>query len=105
MMSNQPDLARRQRQATHILVLILRQHADLPVLTTWTIAPDGLHAHIDLCDVDADHDRRVFTTWVTALDLTRHPEPVSETTGTVHLHAHRHINGLLVTLTATVHPF
>ncbi len=104
-MSNQPELARRQRQAADILVLVLREHTDLPMLT-WTIAPDGLlHAHIDLCDVEADRDRRVFTTWVTALDLTRHPEPVDEATGTVHLHAHRHINGLLVTLTATVHPF
>lgn len=103
-MSNRPDLARRQRQAAHILVLVLRAHADLPALT-WTITPDGLHAHIDLCEVDADRDRRVFTTWVTALDMTRHPESVGQATGTAHLHAHRHINGLLVTLTATIHPF
>jgi hypothetical protein len=103
-MSNQPEPARRQRQAAHILVLLLREHASLPVLT-WTITADGLHAHIDLCDVDANRDRRVFTTWVAALDLTRHLEPVGEPISPVHLHAHRHINGLLVTLTATIHPF
>lgn len=103
-MSNQPEPAQRQRQAAHILVGVLREHADLPMLT-WTITADGLHAHIDLCDVDADRDRQVFTTWATALDLTPHPEPVGEAMDTVHLHAHRHINGLLVTLTATVHPF
>lgn len=101
-MNLEPDPARRQRQAAHILVLLLREHATLPVLT-WTITADGLHAHIHLCDVDANRDRRVFTTWVAALDLTRHPE--REPTSPVHLHAHRHINGLLVTLTATVHPF
>ena len=102
-MTNQPELARRQRQAAHILVLVLREHADLPTLS-WTIT-DALHAHIDLCDVDSDRDRRVFTTWVTALNMTHHPEPVGQATGTVNLHAHRHINGLLVTLTATVHPY
>lgn len=104
MMSNRPEPARRQRQAAHILVRILREHADLPVLT-WTITSGGLHAHIDLCDVEADRDRRVFTTWVTALNLNRHPDPVNQATGTVHLHAHCRINGLLVTLTATIHPF
>jgi hypothetical protein len=98
------DPARRQRQAAHILVLLLREHASLPVLT-WTITVNGLHAHVDLCDVDSDRDRRVFTTWVAALHLTPHPEPASEPTSPAHLHAHRHINGLLVTLTATVHPF
>jgi hypothetical protein len=102
-MTNQPELARRQRQAAHILVLVLREHADLPALT-WTIT-DALHAHIDLCDVDSDRDRRVFTTWVTALNMTHHPEPAGQAMGTVNLHAHRHINGLLVTLTATVHPY
>jgi hypothetical protein len=99
-----PDPARWQRQAAHILALLLREHASLPVLT-WTITADGLHAHINLCDVDSDHDRRVFTTWAAALDLTHHPEPVGEPTSPVHLHAHRHINGLLVTLTATIHPY
>lgn len=104
-MTNQPELARRQRQAAHILVLVLREHTDLPALT-WTIT-DALHAHIDLCDVDSDRDRQVFTTWVTALNMTHHPEHAAKATGmgTVNLHAHRHINGLLVTLTATVHPY
>lgn len=103
-MSNQPELARRQRHAAHILVLVLREHADLPLLT-WTITPDRLHAHIDLCDVESNRDRRVFTTWVSALHMTRHSEPVGKAIGTVRLKAHGHINGLLVTLTAIVHPF
>jgi hypothetical protein len=99
-MNNRSEPARRQRQAAHILVLVLREHASLPLLT-WTITADALHAHVDLCDVESDHDRRVFTTWAAALDMTPHTQPDNQTAGTVHLHAHRHINGLLV----TVHPF
>lgn len=103
-MNNQSEFARRQCQAAHVLALVLRQqHADLPALT-WTIT-DRLHAFIERCDVDSYRDRRVFTAWVTALNMTPHPEPGGEATGTVQLHAHRHINGLLVTLTATIHPF
>lgn len=103
-----PDPARRQRlrQAAHILALTLRAHPDLPVLT-WTVTPDTLRAHVDVCDLEPGRDRQVFTAWATALDPTGNPdpEPVLDTWGMTHLRANRHVNGLPVILTATVHPF
>jgi hypothetical protein len=109
-MMSSPDLARRQRlrQAASILALTPREHPDLPVLT-WTVTPDLLRGHVDACDLEPSHDRRVFISWADALDPTEHPdpdpEPVLDTSGTTHLRANRHVNGLAVTLTATVHPF
>jgi hypothetical protein len=102
-----PDLARqRLRQAAFILALTLREHPDLPVLT-WTVTPDFLHAHADVCDVEPGHDRQVFTAWADALTPTGYPDPdpVLDTSGTTHLRANRYANGLAVILTATVHPF
>jgi hypothetical protein len=105
-MMKSPDLARRQRQAAHILTLILREHSHLPVLT-WTVTPTALHAHVDVCDLEPGRDRQGFTAWATALDPTQHPdpEPVLDTWGTTHLRANRHVNGLPVVLTATIHPY
>ena len=104
---NNPDLpARRQRRAAHILVAILREHSHLPVLT-WSVAPDHLHGHADLCDVESGHDRSVFTAWADALTPTGYPdpEPVLDAWGISHLRANRNVAGLSVILTATVHPF
>lgn len=102
-----PDLAQqRLRQAAFILALTLREHPDLPVLT-WTVTPDFLHGHVDVCDLEPGRDRQVFTSWANALAPTEHPdpEPVLDTSGTTRLRAHRYVNGLAIILTATVHPF
>ena len=101
----EPLQRRRLRQAAHLLVLFLRQHPDLPVLA-WTVTPDALHGHADLCDA-SDRNRQVFTTWTQALALTDYsdPDPTSDDWETHQLHAHGRINGLLVILTATRRPF
>lgn len=103
-----PNRARRQRlhRAAHVLVVILRKHSDLPVLT-WSITCDHLHGHADLCDVESGHDRSVFTAWADALTPTGPPdaEPVLDAWGVTHLRANRTAAGLTVILTATVHPF
>lgn len=103
-----PDLASRQRlrQAAFVLALTLREHPDLPVLT-WTVTPDLLHAHVDACDLETDRGRQAFTAWAETLAPAGHPdpEPVLDTSGTTHLRADRHVNGLPVILTATVYPF
>jgi hypothetical protein len=97
---------RQLRQAAHILILILREHPDLPVLT-WSVTPDHLHAHAVLCDVEADNDQQVFTAWAHALAQTAHPdpEPALDASGATQLRAVRRVHGLPVILTATVHPF
>jgi hypothetical protein len=107
MMSG-PDPARRQRlrRAASVLALTLREHPDLPVLT-WTVTPDLLHGHVDACDLEPGRGRQAFTAWAETLAPTGHPdpEPVLDASGTTHLRADRHVTGLPVVLTATVHPF
>jgi hypothetical protein len=46
-------LVRRRlpRQAARVLVFVLDEHRELPVLT-WTVTPDVLQAHADVCDLD-----------------------------------------------------
>jgi hypothetical protein len=106
-MSN-PDRARRQRlrQTTQVVVALLREHPDLPALT-WTITPDCLRGHAEVCDVDPSLDRAVFTVWADALTPGAYPdpEPILDSCGLTHLRANRYVTGLPVILTATVHPF
>jgi hypothetical protein len=101
-------LVRRRllRQAARVLVLILDEHGDLPVLT-WTVAPDVLQAHADVCDLDPGRDRRVFSVWADALPASEgcDPAPVLDEAGVTRLRAVRRVNGVPVVLTAAVHPF
>jgi hypothetical protein len=101
----EPLQRRRLRQAAHLLVLFLRRHPDLPVLA-WTVAPDALRGHADLCDT-SDRNRQVFTTWAQELALTDHsdPEPTSNEWEIHRLRAHGRVSGLPVILTATLRPF
>ncbi len=94
------------RQAALVLVLVLDQHRDLPVLS-WTVTADVLQAHADVCDLDPGRDRRVFTAWAQALPASegRDPAPVVDDAGVTRLRAVRRVNGLPVVLTATVHPY
>jgi hypothetical protein len=101
-------LVRRRllRQAARVLVLVLDEHRDLPVLT-WTVTPDVLQAHADVCDLDAGRDRGVFTVWADALPASEGPDPaaVCDDTGVTRLRAVRRVHGVPVVLTAAVHPF
>ena len=103
-----PRLARRRllRQAARVLVLVLDEHRELPVLT-WTVTPEVLRAHVDVCYLDAGRDRRVFTVWADALPASegRDPAPVCDDTGVTRLRAVRRVHGVPVVLTAAVHPF
>jgi hypothetical protein len=94
------------RQAARVLVLVLDEHRDLPVLT-WTVTPGVLQAHADLCDLDRGRDRRVFTAWAQALPASegRDPAPVIDDAGMTGLRAVRRVNGVPVVLTAAVHPY
>jgi hypothetical protein len=102
LMNNRSEPARRQRQAAHLLAQILREQPDLPTID-WTVSQHGLHAHLYLCDVDPYDERQAFTAWTTALGL--NPGPGQSLPGVNDLHAHRLIDGVLVILTATIHPF
>jgi hypothetical protein len=97
---------RRLRQSAQVLVLILDGHRDLPVLT-WTVTPEVLRGHAEVCDLDAGRDRTVFTAWADALVATEHPdpEPVLDSSGVSRLRANRRVSGVPVILTAAVHPF
>ena len=101
-MNNRSEPARRQRQAAHLLAQLLREHPDLPTVD-WTVSQHGLHAHLYLCDVDPYDQRDALATWTTALALT--PEPTPGLPGVNDINAHRFIDGVLVILTATIHPF
>jgi hypothetical protein len=105
-MTNRSEPARRQRQAAHTLAQLLREHPDLPAID-WTVSQHGLHAHFYLCDVDPYDDRESFTAWTAALGLTHGPGPARGRglTGASDMHAYRLIDGVLVILTATVHPY
>jgi hypothetical protein len=97
---------RRLRQCAQVLVLVLGKHRDLPVLT-WTVTPDVLRGHVDVCDLDAGRDRRVFMVWADALPASEgcDPIPVLDESGVTRLRANRRVNGVPVILTAAVHPF
>jgi hypothetical protein len=101
-------LVRRRllRRAAHVLVLVLDEHPDLPVLT-WTVSPDVLRAHADVCDLDSGRDRRVFTAWAQALPASegRDLAPVLDDAGVTRLRAIRRVHGVPVVLTAAVHPY
>jgi hypothetical protein len=102
------DLVRRRLlwRAARVLVLVLDEHRELPVLT-WTVAPDVLQAHVDVCDLDSGRDRRVFNVWAQALPASegRDPAPVCDDAGVTRLCAVRRVYGVPVVLTAAVHPF
>jgi hypothetical protein len=102
------DLVRRRllRRSAHVLVLLLGEHADLPVLT-WTVTPDVLRGHVDVCDLDRGRDRQLFAMWADALPASegRDPAPVLDEAGVTQLRANRRCNGVPVVLTAAVHPF
>jgi hypothetical protein len=103
-----PGVLRRRllRQSARVLVLILSRHLELPVLT-WTVAPDVLRGHADVCDVDSGRNREVFTVWADALPASEgsDPRPVLDESGVTWLRANRRVNGVPVVLTAAVHPF
>jgi hypothetical protein len=101
-------LVRRRllRRSAHVLVLVLGRHPDLPVLT-WTVTPDVLRGHADVCDLDPGRDRQVFDVWADALPASegRDPMPALDDSGVTRLRANRRANGVPVVLTAAVHPF
>ena len=94
------------RQAAGVLVLVLDQHRELPVLT-WTVTPDVLRGHADVCDLDCGRDRQVFMAWARALPASEgsDPAPVLDESGVTRLRAVRRVSGVPVVLTAAVHPF
>ena len=94
------------RQVARVLVFVLDEHRELPVLT-WTVMPDVLQAHADVCDLDPGRDRRVFDAWAQVLPASegRDPAPVVDEAGVTRLRAVRRVNGVPVVLTAAVHPF
>jgi hypothetical protein len=101
-------LVRRRllRRAARVLVLVLDEHRELPVLT-WTVTPDVLQAHADVCDLGPGPDRRVFDAWAQALPASEgcDPAPVCDEGGVTRLRAVRRVYGLPVVLSAAVHPF
>jgi hypothetical protein len=101
-------LVRRRllRRVARVLVLVLDEHRELPVLT-WTVAPDVLRAHADVCDLDPGRDRHVFNAWARALPASegRDPAPVLDDAGVTRLRAVRRVSGVPVVLTAAVHPY
>jgi hypothetical protein len=103
------DVVRGQllRRAARVLVFVLDEHRELPVLT-WTVTPDVLRAHADVCDLGPGRDRRrVFTVWADALPASegRDPAPVLDDAGVTRLRAVRRVHGVPVVLTAAVHPY
>ena len=102
------ELVRRRllRWAAGVLVRVLDEHRELPVLT-WTVTPQALIGHAELCDVDPGGGRQVFTTWAQALPASEgcDPAPVLDESGVTRLRAVRRFSGVPVVLTAAVHPF
>jgi hypothetical protein len=94
------------RRAARVLVLVLDQHRELPVLT-WTVTADFLRGHADVCDLDSGRDRQVFMVWAEALPAGEggDPAPVLDESGVTRLRAVRRVSGVPVVLTAAVHPF
>ena len=102
------ELVRRRllRQSAGVLVLVLGEHRELPVLT-WTVTPQVLIGHADLCEVGPGPGRQVFTAWADALPASEgaDPAPVLDDGGVSRLRASRRVNGVPIVLTAAVHPF
>jgi hypothetical protein len=94
------------RQTARVLVFVLDQHRELPVLT-WTVTPEVLRGHADVCDLDPGYDRQVFDVWAQALPASEgsDPGPVLDESGVTRLRAVRRVGGVPVVLTAAVHPF
>jgi len=94
------------RQVARVLVLVLDQHRELPVLT-WTVTPDLLRGHADVCDLDPGRDRQVFAVWAETLPAGEgfDPAPVLDESGVTRLRAVRRVSGVPVVLTAAVHPY
>ena len=93
------------RRAARVLVLVLDEHRELPVVT-WTVTPDVLRAHVDVCDAGAGRDGG-SSLWADALAASegRDPAPVLDGAGVTRLRAVRRVHGVPVVLTAAVHPF
>jgi hypothetical protein len=106
MMADELVQWRLLRWAAGALVLVLDAHRELPVLT-WTVTPRALIGHAVLCEVGPGPGRRVFTAWADALPACEgvDPAPVLDEGGVTRLRANRRVNGVLVVLTAAVHPF
>lgn len=102
------ELVRRRllRQSAQVLVLVLGEHRDLPVLT-WTVTPRLLLGHAEVCEVDPGVGRQVFAAWARALPASegRDPAPELDEFGVTRMRANRRVNGVPVVLTAAVHPF
>jgi hypothetical protein len=102
------DVVRRRllRQSANVLVFVLGEHRELPVLT-WTVTPEVLFAHAEVCEVDSGRGRGVFTSWADALPASEgcDPPPVLDGCGVSRLRANRRVNGVPIVLTAAVHPF
>jgi hypothetical protein len=102
------ELVRRRllRQSASVLVFVLGRHRELPVLT-WTVTPQVLLGHAEVCEVGPGPDRQVFTVWAEALPASEgcDPAPVLDDSGVTRLRANRRVNGVPVVLTAAVHPF
>ena len=94
------------RQSAGVLVFVLGEHRELPVLT-WTVTPEVLRGHADVCEVGPGPGRQVFTVWADALPASEggDPVPVLDESGVTRLRANRRVNGVPVVLTAAVHPF
>ena len=101
-------LVRRRllRQSAQVLVLVLGEHRELPVLR-WTVTPHVLIGHTDVCEVDSGPGREEFTVWADALPKSEgcDPAPVLDESGVTRLRAIRRVNGVPIVLTAAVHPF
>jgi hypothetical protein len=106
LVGSEPRQRLRLRQCAQVLVLVLGKYRDLPVLT-WTVTPEVLRGHAEVCDLDAGRDRQVFTMWADALPASDgcDPVPVLDESGVTRLRANRRVNGVPVVLTAAVHPF
>jgi hypothetical protein len=93
------------RQAGRVLVFVLDQHRELPVLTL-AVAPDVVLGHADVCDRDSGRGRQVFKVCADALPASegRDRAPVLDGAGVTRLHAVRRVSTLPVVLTAVVHP-
>jgi hypothetical protein len=108
MVGGELDVVRRRllRRSAGLLVLVLGEHRELPVLT-WTVTPHVLLGHADVCEVDSGPGREEFTAWADALPASEgaDPAPVLDEWGVTRLRANRRVNGVPVVLTGTVHPF
>jgi hypothetical protein len=105
MVGDESTRRRWLRQSASVLVLVLAEHRDLPVLT-WTVTPELVRGHADVCDLDPGRGRQLFAVWADALPVSERadPAPVLDDAGVIRLRANRRVNGVPVVLTAAVHP-